>query len=546
MITFPRDAAHVLVEPLRQRPDQEAIVTRSGSTSYRQLDGLGDRAANVLLALGIRPGDRVAACLPNDIDIIAAFHGAMRIGAVWVGVGEGLATPERAYILRDSGAKLLLCEQMVADQLAGHRSELSELTRIVTCDAGAGAANEWRSLLAAQPEHRPEVPIDPSGPAAIAYTSGTTGHPKGALHSQRNLLLPGWYLSITRGYDAGLRKGDCFPLTILNLLVLTTLLTAQAGGCSVVMDAVRSDTVVEWIRRERVAVWNGPPPLLYTLAHDPTVQAADLASLVEVWSGGAECPRAIRQAFEAKFGIRIFSTYGLTEAPTVIAIESPRREHIPGTTGKSLPHLELTIRGAQGEKLRSGESGEICVEPKSPAAIRAALRADWGIELTEQDEPPIYTPMLGYWGRPDDSRHALDGALLRTHDAGVLDEDGNLWFSDRLSQIVNRGGANVYPAEIERVVLELSAVEACAVFGVPDERLGQRVAMLVQLSEDSEPALEALEAVLDHCKSELAPYKIPELVATVEDLPRNAMGKIDRRAVASMGETLVRRVRTRA
>lgn len=542
MIAFPTDIAHVLMESLRDRPGQEAIVTRSGSWSYRQLDDAANRAANALLALGVKPGDRIAVSLPQDIEIIAAFHGAMRIGAIWVGIGEGLAPPEKAYILADTGASMLICTPRIATQLEDHRSNLPALTAIVPCGSGAGDA-DWRKRVDAQPTRAPDAEIDPEAPAAIAYTSGTTGFPKGAVHSQRNMLLPGWYLSMTRGYDHTLRKGDCFPLTILNMLILTTLLTAQTGGTAVIIDSMRSEAIVEWIRRERIQVWNGPPPVLFTLAHDRTVLPSDLASLREVWSGGAECPAAVRKAFESKFERRIFSTYGQTEVPTTIAMEPLGEAHIPGMTGRPLPHFALTIRGEQDEPLATGESGQICVAAQPPAEIRAAFRRDYGIALSEDDEPPIYTPMLGYWQRPQESERTLRGGILHTGDAAILDAKGNLRFADRLSLILNRGGANVYPAEIERVVTALADVEACAVFGVPDERLGQRVAMLVQFTPNAAPRI---EPVLEHCRSELAPYKVPELVGVVDAFPRNAMGKIDRRAVSATGSQIVRRVGARA
>ena len=135
------------------------------------------------------------------------------------------------------------------------------------------------------------------------------------MHSQHNLLVPGAVLAETRGYDQTLRKGDCFPFTVLNMAVLTTLLVSQAGGCSIVMDRIDAEGVAEWIRTERVTTWNGPPALLHSLATMDAIAPDDLASLDEVWTGGADCPEAIRSAFEAKFGLPVLATYGLSEAP---------------------------------------------------------------------------------------------------------------------------------------------------------------------------------------------------------------------------------------
>jgi acyl-CoA synthetase (AMP-forming)/AMP-acid ligase II len=265
--------------------------------------------------------------------------------------------------------------------------------------------------------------VDPHAPAGLAYTSGTTGFPKGVIHSQHNLLAPGAYLSLTRGYGPELRKGDCFPLTILNLMVLSTLMTCQARGLAVIMDRVAADVVTDCVRREKVTVWNGPPPLLYTMAHEQTIDPSDLESLQEVWSGGADCPEAIRVAFESKFGTEVRGTYGLTEAPTVVAIEVPGALHADGSSGIPLPHLDVTIRDEDGAILAAGEVGEVCIAPSPAAVIGGRLEKDWGVSL-DDGEPVEYRPMLGYWNRPEESAAALDGGFLRTGDAGVLGVDG--------------------------------------------------------------------------------------------------------------------------
>jgi long-chain acyl-CoA synthetase len=520
-MNVPRDVTQLVRRACESAPRRPAVVARSGSLTYAELDSLANRAARALQELGVERGDRIAVCLPNDLDIVVAFHGAMRLGAIWVGVGQALAPPEKAAIVRDSGATLALCDEPTATDLERDRDALPELRAMLGSDRASGSA--WMDAVCAQADRVLDGVVDPRAPAAIAYTSGTTGRPKGVVHSQRNLLLPGAYLVATRGYGAALRKGDCLPLTILNMMVLTTLLTAQAAATAIVMDRLDARSIAQWIRRERVTVWNGPPPILYTMAKDPEIASDDLDSVAEVWSGGAECPEAIRSAFEAKFSVPIYATYGLTEAPTVVTIEPLDEPHVARSSGRALPHLGVTIRDASGATLPSGEVGEICVAP------RAAADVDEGPE-------PAYEPMLGYWGKPHEADAALVDGVLRTGDIGTLDPDGNLLVADRKSLVVNRGGANVYPAEVERVVFECRGVEACGVFGVPDERLGQRVGMLVQFTPESAGGVAAL---VGHCGERLARYKVPELIAEVEALPRNAMGKLDRRALAELGQRLL-------
>jgi long-chain acyl-CoA synthetase len=534
-----RDVSQVLQRALEESPDRVALITRSGSVTYAELDALANQAARALRELGVRGGDRVAACLPNDIDILLAFHGAMRIGAVWVGVNKALAAPEQAYILGDSGASLALLDPDTAAQIRTAQGSLADLRTIVSVgdDEDSGSLTSWKTLMEAQDSSPLDVAIDALAPAAIAYTSGTTGYPKGAVHSHVGLLLPGAYLVATRRYDAGLRKGDAFPLTILNMIVLTTLTTSQAAATAVIMDSLSARGIATWIRDERVTVWNGPPPVIYTMAHDKEILPTDLATLNEVWSGGADLPDAIREAFEAKFPARIYGTYGLTEAPTCVAVETLDEPHAPGSSGKVLPHLDVTIRDADNVEVPAGEVGEICVGVRDPPVIAERLLSDWGVESA--GELAAYVPMLGYWKRPEQSDAAMRGGVMHTGDAGSLDPDGHLIVSDRINLVLNRGGANVYPAEVERVVLSFDPVDSCAVLGVPDERLGERIGMLVQFKPGRAPDVDGL---VSHCLEQLARYKVPELVAVVESLPRNSMGKIDRRALKESGQKLLAEV----
>jgi long-chain acyl-CoA synthetase len=538
-----RDVSQVLNRVLDTAPDKVAVTARSGSLTYAQLDACANRAARALREFGVRPGDRVAACLPNDIDIVIAFHGAMRLGAIWVGISKALAPPEQTYMLRDSGASVAVFDGETAVRLRAERGGLPDLRTILTAGGSEdrGSDRSWGTVMQAQHDTPVGAKIDPLAPAAIAYTSGTTGYPKGAVHSHIGLLLPGAYLVATRRYNADLRKGDAFPLTILNLMVLTTLLTSQAGATGIIMDSVSARGTANWIREERVTVWNGPPPVIYTMAHADEILPSDLATLNEVWSGGADLPDSIRQAFEAKFPARIYGTYGLTEAPTVVASEPLSERHVAGSSGKVLPHLDVTIRDRDNVELPIGQVGEICVGARDPAQIAERFRLDWDVEV--EGDLPAYVPMRGYWNKAEESKELMLGGVMHTGDAGSLDAKGHLIVSDRINLVLNRGGANVYPAEVERVVLSFEPVDSCGVLGVPDERLGQRIGMLVQFKPGYTPDVDGL---VNHCLQQLAGYKVPELVAVVENLPRNSMGKIDRRRLAELGEQKLADVEKRA
>ena len=345
---------------------------------------------------------------------------------------------------------------------------------------------------------------DQDAPAGIAFTSGTTGVPKGIVHSQRNMLLPGEVLVRTRGWGPGLRKGDCLPLTLLNMLILTTLLTAQAEGCCVLMDRRDVPGVAGWIGRERVTVWNGVPAQLYDLARQPDL---NVSSLEEAWCGGAGCPDELRRSFEEAHRVPVRATYGLTEAPTVVAIDPAGGPTRPGASGRVLPHLDVAAYDEEGRRQPAGATGELRISPASQGEWAAA-----------------WTPALGEW-RDGSVIPAVPGSPgpVATGDIGSVDAGGWLTVVDRRKLVIVRGGANVYPAEVERVIRLHPAVAEVAVFGVPDERLGEKVAALVQLGAEI-----AASELVGLCRRHLARYKVPELWSIVDSFPVNAMGKIIR------------------
>jgi long-chain acyl-CoA synthetase len=319
----------------------------------------------------------------------------------------------------------------------------------------------------------------------------------------------------SRGYGPTLRKADCFPLTILNLQVLSTLLVAQCGGTAIVMDRVDPAGIAQWIEGERATTWNGAPAMLYGLAADDAVPAASLRSLDDVWSGGSHCPQATRDRFTAKFGLPVHATYGATEVPTVVTIAPQGRQIDPGASGFPLPHLALHIVDDDGTEQPAGASGEICVGP-----------TDHG------DLAYLYRPMLGYWAKPEASTLAVRNGILHTGDVGFLDDEGGLHVQDRRQSLIVRGSANVYPAEVERVLDDFPGIAGSCVIGVPDDRLGARVAAAVELdgSDPDDGSLDT-DALRSHCRANLARYKVPEQFL-VRPLPRNAMGKVSRPEVS--------------
>jgi long-chain acyl-CoA synthetase len=445
---------------------------------------------------------------------VAAFHGTQRIGAVWAGIGEALTAAEQR-------ALAALCEPAVV--LAGPRCAL----------AGGSVidAPRWAGLTGAR-YPVPAVSIDSHAPAGIAFSSGTTGAPKAIVHSQHNLVLPAAVLVATRGWGPELRKGDSLPLTILNLQVLTTLVTAQAGGCSIIMDRRDAEGVAEWVGRARITVWNGAPAQLFDLARRTGL---DLSPLAEVWTGGGDCPAHVRDAFLAAHGLAVTATYGLSEAPTVVAIDPVAIDpvaidpvaidpvaidpvgdgrhgvHREGASGQVLPHLIVAAYGDDGQRLGPGGTGEL--------RVSAATTGRWA---------GCWRPPVGYW--ENGALRRPGSAVVATGDIGRVDADGWLTMVDRKKLMIVRGGANVSPAEVERVLGEHPSVAATVVFGVPDDRLGERVAALVV---PSDAGLDSA-SLAAFCSQRLARYKVPEIWGRAESLPRNTMNKIIRSDLAAL------------
>lgn len=506
----PRTITELLDGVIAEEPEHEILVGRHGRYTAMELEEASNRAADVLWTLGVRPTDRVAASMPNAASIVVAFLATMKVGGIWLGINRPLAGPEKAYMLRDSQTSVFLGDPDAVDQVAAHRAELGDLKEIVVVDP-SGPSDEWSSMIGSAASVRPELGTDPYAPAAIAYTSGTTGFPKGAVHTQHNLLLPGKVAAHRGNRRPGGVLGVALPLTILNLMVLGPLLAYQNRMRLVAMDRIDAVGMAEWIQTEQITTFSAVPAMVHDLLTHPEVTDEMLSSLDAIGVGGADMPDAFRRLYQERFHRRVGTGYGLTEAPTAVTSEDLEAPEVPNSCGRPLPQVSIHILGPSDEELGPGEVGEVCIGPSSEGAF-----AD------------TYRPMLGYWNRPQESNEALRGGLLHTGDIGMLDEDDNLYIKDRKNDLIIRGGSNVYPAEVERVLHEDPRVAACAVVGRPDDRLGERVVAFVQPVDGESPDPEEL---LEVCRAQLARYKVPDTITFVDGFERTPMGKIRKTAL---------------
>ncbi|MEC9000368.1 MAG: AMP-binding protein [Actinomycetota bacterium] len=504
----PATVAEALATGVCDHPEREALVwdvahaAGARALSYAELDARVDAAAGGLAAVGVGAGSVVACSLSNRPALVEAFLATQRLGALWLGVNANLADEEVAWVLDDSGADVVLASPDRADA-AGAR-------RLLAVDPGMGA-DDWGDLVAAG-HPAPTTAIDPHAPAAIAYTSGTTGRPKGAVHSQHNLLWPG--ISSRRSYPAqpGERHGSALALTVLNMLVLGPLWAYLRGTTAVLMDRTDALGFAASVRDQRINRVTLVPAMAHDLVAHPDVAPSDLATLTQTIIGAGHSPPMLRDAWEAKFGTRAIVGYGLTEAPTGVTREHLEQPMRPDGAGYPLEPVRVVVVDDDDLPVPDGETGEVCL-----AAV---------------DDGPwtgSWTPMLGYLGQPEATADALRGGVLHTGDLGFLDEDGQLVLRGRRTEMVLRGGANVYPAEVERVLLDHPGVREASVLGLPDERLGEVVAAGLVAEPGPWAVADPTDLVDDvrtFCRERLAHYKVPDRMLVVDGFPRNTMGKV--------------------
>ncbi|MDB5583902.1 MAG: AMP-binding enzyme family protein [Bradyrhizobium sp.] len=501
----PRDIASLLEQPLLLNPGAEALADPERRFSFAELDAAIDAAAALFARLGVGPGDRIAASMINRCDLVIGFFASMRLGAVWVGINRILPASDKLFILGHSGARLLLADTGIAAEIDAMRAAVPALADIVTVD-GDAPDDTWRAVMDGTADSSPPRPmIDPFVPAAIMYTSGTTGLPKGVVHSQHNMVTLVAAVSAHGLMSPQARRGAVLPVTITNVMILGAVFAFWNNRPFILGQSAKTLALVDWIRRERI----GQVALVPTMIYDILQADLDLPDFLKAGCGGAPLPESIRIAFEARHGYPIQPSYGLTEAPTVVALPPRDGNPPPGASGMPLPHLAVTIRDDAGNLLPIGDVGEICI-----TAVAAGPWAD------------IYAPPLGYWREPEKTQQLLRGGVTHSGDHGSLDSGGWLSIADRSSELILRGGSNVYPAEIERVLHSHDGVADCAVIGMPDARLGQRTLAVIQPADAHGERNSLVASLTALCAETLVRYKMPDDWAVVDQFPRNAMGKI--------------------
>ncbi|QHE68742.1 Long-chain-fatty-acid--CoA ligase [Rhodococcus sp. WAY2] len=504
--------------------DGPAVRYLGGTLGYREVDQLTDGIAAYLLENGFQRGDRLAIYLQNIPQFVLALIGTWKAGGVVVPLNP-MYRDELAHILTDAGVTAIVCsESSWADRVGSRASEAGVRIALTSSELDIQTSNDerlFRTVTRARSENVPDllevarvragatVPdpgLTPEDIALVSYTSGTSGVPKGATNTHRNLTVNSAILRLYEDKPAGAPIFALAPLFHITGMVCQLLTAIDLASPLILVYRFEPGVVLDALERERPIFMVGPSTAYMALMAHPDFSGERFASLEAVMSGGAPLPPAIVERFRELTGKYIRNGYGLTEtsAPCVVVppnLEAPV-DPASGTLaiGLPLPSAVVRIIGEDGKDLEPLEVGEIAVDG------------------------PMVVP--AYWNKPDATAQSLPGGRLLTGDVGFMDAEGWVYVVDRKKDMINASGFKVWPREVEDVLYQHPAVREAAVVGEPDSYRGETVAAFVSLRPGT--TVETADLV-EYCRERLATYKAPRRVEIVDELPKTASGKILRR-----------------
>ena len=523
-----------LVQPLirsaQAHPDRPAMLFFGKPTTYRDLLDEVQRAAGGLAALGVRKGDRVAIMLPNSPQCVVAYYAVLWLGGVVVMVNPLYTPRELKTQLADSGARHIIALDIMYPKVAEVRSETAVEKVVVTGLAeylpfplnllfpiqlrrqgqavkipAAPHITRWRDLLAHPPAAAPAAVNAKEDLAALQYTGGTTGVPKGAMLTHFNLYancvqIAAW---LSEFQEDPFRVLAALPF--FHVYGLTTVLnyTVFGAGTMILVPRFDIEQVLKLIERHKPHVFPGAPTMYVAVLNHPRAKQVDLSSIAACISGAAPLPVEVQTAFEELSGGRLVEGYGLTEASPVTHANPVWGHRKIGSIGVPWPDTDCRIVNPEtGEDVPVGEPGELLI--RGPQVMK------------------------GYWNKPQETAQTLRDGWLWTGDIARMDEDGYFYIVDRKKDLIIAGGFNIYPREVEEVLFAHPAVKEAAVAGVPDPYRGETVKAYIVLKDGAQASA---DDIIAHCRRHLAAYKVPKLVEFRSELPKSLVGKVLRRVL---------------
>jgi long-chain acyl-CoA synthetase len=493
----------------KKLPEKPAYIFQDKETSYQELEGSIRKFASRMEALGYKKGDHIALVVGNSPYFVIGLYGALRLGLVVIPINPLYTAYEMTYILKNGDVKAVITMDVLLEKFEAIAEALPDVNHYISCESGSDVDFEAHSL---QPKLRsftkliqegstnfegPELKEDEL--ALILYTSGTTGKPKGAMLSHKNLYSNAKdvadYLTIG-GEDRVIAALPMFHVFCLTVALNAPLMN---GGTVIILPKFSPQEVFRLTKEYEATVFAGVPTMYNYLLQGGKENTDIFADMRLFISGGASMPVSLLKDFEQTFDVQIQEGYGLSEASPVTCFNPLDRPRKPGSIGRSIVNVENKVVDEFGEEVEPGEVGELIIRG-----------------------PNV---MLGYYKLPEETAMTLKDKWLYTGDMARMDDEGYFYIVDRKKDLILVGGYNVYPREVEEVLYSHPNVTEVAVIGAPHEANGEIVVSFI-VADDPQLTEENL---INYCKEQLVNYKVPSKVEFLEELPKNTTGKILRK-----------------
>jgi long-chain acyl-CoA synthetase len=517
--TYPRQSIYqVLNTAVSQCGDRPATAFLGGQLTYRDIKEQADKLATALARLGIGKGDRVGVMLPNCPQYVISFFAIVRLGAIVANVNPIYTPREVELVARDSGMRLMITLDVLAPITQGIQAH-TKIEQVITTSvqayahdhrhapaAPAGTLSFSELIAGVETPELPSVTIKADADvAALVYTGGTTGTPKGAMLTHYNLFAAAVQCQLW-GREFATRGAERFLLVIpffhVYGLVVGLVYGTWMGAWQILIPKYDVNMLLAAINTYEPSFFPGVPTLFISLLSHGEAPHSKLGFIRRLNSGSAPLPVEVIEQFEAMSGAALFEGWGMTETSALGTSTAMLAERRPGSIGLPVPNTEMKIVDLETgtTEVAQGEAGELCIRG-----------------------PQI---MKGYWNKPEETANVLREGWLYTGDVARMDEDGYFYIVQRKKDLILVSGYNVYPTEIEEVLFTHAAVKECAVIGVPDQYRGEAVKAFVVLKEGASASAAELQAF---CRERLAKYKLPTLIEFLDALPKSAVGKVLRR-----------------
>ncbi|MHA6258310.1 fatty acid--CoA ligase family protein [Sporosarcina sp. CAU 1771] len=499
-----------------KQPEKSAYHFMGKDTSYAEFDQSVSMFASALQDLGVKKGDHIAFLLGNSPHFLISLYATMRIGATAIPVNPIYTPDEISYILQNSDAKVVIALDLLLPLVEKAAGAFPAIKQYIVCETVPDTPEKIAALAddvkvkvrtftevisSGKPNGQP-VDVDENETAVILYTSGTTGRPKGAMLTHKNLFSNARDIAEYLSFSENDRVIATLP--VFHVFALTVVVNAPLlqGATILLVPRFSPGDVFTIAREQKATVFAGVPTMYNFMYQYPEGKPEDFETIRLSISGGSSLPVALLHDFEDRFDVRISEGYGLSEASPVTSFNPIDRERIPGSIGRSIVNVENKVVNELGEEVPNGEVGELIV--RGPNVMK------------------------GYYKMPEETEVAIRDGWLYTGDLARQDENGYIYIVDRKKDMIIVGGYNVYPREVEEVLFAHRDILEAAVIGVPDPNFGESVHAFVVMKEGI-PHDEA--ALISYCEARLAKYKVPKQFDFLDELPKNTTGKILRRSL---------------